>query len=91
MYLDYREYRRFMNEVKNTEFTQRINPMYHTPIVDYDNVAYGLDIDKKDQKIFVTAKELDTFKEVHNENTQEDDTISEKKPILDNNDNNKTQ
>jgi hypothetical protein len=89
MYLDYREYRRFMNEVKNTEFTQRINPMYHTPKIDYINVVYGQDIDKKDQKIFITAKELDTITEV--DETTQDDIISENKPILYNNNNNKSQ
>ena len=41
MYLDYREYQSFKKEVNEAVFSKAANPIYHTPAVTYDNVAYG--------------------------------------------------
>ena len=41
MYLDYREYQSFQREVNETDLSKNFNPMYHTPIVTYNNVTYG--------------------------------------------------
>ena len=41
MYLDYREYQSFQREVNEIDLSKNFNPMYHTPIVTYNNVTYG--------------------------------------------------
>ena len=41
IYLDHREYQSFQKEVDETDLSKNFNPIYHAPIVTYNNVTYG--------------------------------------------------
>ena len=41
MFLDYQEVKKFEAEVRSSMFSKNINPMYQSPDVKYENVAYG--------------------------------------------------